>query len=52
MDTTKFENRHIGITPADLNEMLKVVGVSSLDELINRTIPSDIRLEKKLDLPE
>lgn len=52
MDTTKFENRHIGITPADLNEMLKVVGVSSLDELINQTIPSDIRLEKKLDLPE
>ena len=45
-------NRHIGITPQDEETMLRKIGVSSLDELIDRTIPSNIRLDKPLDLPE
>lgn len=32
--------------------MLRKIGVSSLDELIDKTIPSNIRLDKPLDLPE
>ena len=44
--------RHIGITPAEEEKMLKQIGVKSLDELIEKTIPSDIRLQKPLDLPE
>src|SRR6187402_201615 len=51
----KFESRHIGplLSTADKEtaEMLKVVGVASLDELIDQTIPKNIRLKKSLNLP-
>ncbi|WP_080904382.1 aminomethyl-transferring glycine dehydrogenase [Parabacteroides sp. Marseille-P3160] len=52
MDTTKFANRHIGISEGDLPEMLQAIGVKSLDELIDQVIPSDIRLQHPLMLPE
>lgn len=45
-------NRHIGITPQEEETMLRKIGVGSLDELIDKTIPSNIRLDKPLDLPE
>ena len=52
MDTNKFSNRHIGVTTdEDKAAMLKAIGVNSLDELIEQTIPSDIRLKKPLNLP-
>ena len=41
--------RYIPNTPEDMNEMLKVIGVSSLDELF-QTIPKKCRLDKPLDL--
>ena len=48
----KFMDRHIGVTnPADLAEMLKVIGVESVDELISQVIPESIRLKKPLALP-
>ncbi len=48
----KFMDRHIGVTnPADLAEMLKVIGVESVDELISQVIPDSIRLKKPLALP-
>ena len=50
MATEKFYTRHIGPRESDLNEMLTVCGVSSLDELIEQTIPNKIRLKKELDL--
>ena len=43
--------RHIGPRPEDIENMLKVVGVSSLDELIEQTVPESIRLKKTLYLP-
>lgn len=52
MDTNKFVNRHVGIAEEDVPSMLQSVGVQSLDELIDQTIPSDIRLNKTLNLPE
>ena len=52
MDTNKFVNRHVGIQEKDLPEMLQAIGAESLDELINQTIPADIRLKQPLDLPE
>jgi len=52
MDTNKFANRHIGITSKDIPAMLQAIGVSSVDELIAQTIPADIRLEKRLNLPD
>jgi len=40
MDTNKFSNRHIGVTTDDDKAaMLKAIGVNSLDELIEQTIP-------------
>ena len=39
-----FANRrHIGPSPAEMEEMLKVVGVKTLDELIDQTVPASIR---------
>lgn len=46
-----FANRrHIGPSPAEMEEMLKVLGVSSLDELIDQTVPESIRQENPLEL--
>jgi len=52
MENEKFHTRHIGINEADEKIMLDKIGVSSLDELINQTIPSDIRLKGRLNLPK
>lgn len=51
-DRERFEHRHNSATPADIRTMLDTIGVSSLDELINNTIPESIRLQKPLNLPE
>ena len=48
-----FANRrHIGPSPIEMEDMLRVVGVSTLDELIDETVPADIRRDTVLDLPE
>ncbi len=45
-----FANRrHIGPSPEEMAEMLKVVGVKSLDDLIAETVPKDIRQAEPLD---
>jgi len=49
--TDKFEKRHNGPSEAELQEMLKTVGVSTIDELIEQTIPEKIRMQHELDLP-
>lgn len=48
----KFEERHIGPSTDEVQEMLAFLGVSSLDELIDQTIPSQIRLKERLNLPK
>lgn len=50
MNTYSFASRHIGPRDSDLQEMLKTVGVDSLDQLIYETLPDDIRLKEDLDL--
>ena len=50
-DHDVFQSRHIGPDAADTSEMLAVVGASSLDSLIDETIPTRIRLTAPLDLP-
>ena len=40
-----FEPRHIGPNEAQTKEMLNTIGVSTLDELIEQTVPPHIRLE-------
>lgn len=48
----KFTDRHIGPDEKEINEMLEVVGASSLEELISETIPAQIRNKKELNLDE
>lgn len=53
MITNNFMPRHIGtMNPEDEKKMLKVIGVSSLDELIDKTVPAAIRLKEPMPLPE
>ena len=44
-----FANRrHIGPSPLETKEMLDIVGANDLDDLIEQTIPVDIRQKKPL----
>jgi len=52
MNNELFLNRHLGPADSDLDKMLKVIGVNSIDQLIDETIPENIRLQKEIDLPE
>jgi glycine dehydrogenase len=45
-----LQNRHIGINEDDIEKMVKKVGVKSIDELIDKTIPANIRLKAPLDM--
>ncbi|HKZ33278.1 MAG TPA: aminomethyl-transferring glycine dehydrogenase [Vicinamibacteria bacterium] len=46
-----FADRHIGPDSAETAEMLRVLGLGSLDELVARTVPAAIRLKHPLTLP-
>jgi glycine dehydrogenase len=48
----EFEGRHIGPSPSETEQMLKVIGVSSIDQLIDQTIPANIRLSGKPGIGE
>jgi glycine dehydrogenase len=47
----QFVNRHNGPRADDIAAMLRKIGASSVDELINQTVPASIRLKKPLNLP-
>jgi len=47
---TKFEQRHIGLSSRDVETMLHTVGVASMEELIEQTVPASIRLAVPLAL--
>ena len=46
----KFVDRHVGPNEEEISKMLSAIGVSSLDELIDKTVPASIRLKEKLQL--
>jgi glycine dehydrogenase len=48
----QFVNRHIGPNESELIEMLKTIGVDSLETLIDETIPDSIRMKGDMNLPE
>lgn len=52
MLSDKFVYRHIGPRDHEVPGMLKTVGINSLDQLIERTVPKSIMLDKPLRLPE
>ncbi|MFZ5482106.1 MAG: aminomethyl-transferring glycine dehydrogenase [Myxococcota bacterium] len=49
--TDAFARRHIGPQGAARDAMLATLGASSLDALIDRTVPASIRTSRPLDLP-
>ncbi|WP_028867253.1 aminomethyl-transferring glycine dehydrogenase [Psychromonas arctica] len=51
-DQQEFATRHNGPNPAQQKRMLDTIGATSLDQLIDQTVPAAIRLPKKLNLAE
>ncbi len=47
-----FSTRHIGPNEAEKVSMLKKIGVSSIEELIDKTIPPHIRLNRELNISD
>jgi glycine dehydrogenase len=47
-----FSSRHIGPSDTDRKEMLKLLGVTSVETVISQTIPSAIRFTGTMDIPE
>jgi glycine dehydrogenase len=47
---TTFARRHIGPSPRDIKAMLETVGATSLDALMDETLPASIRQRKPLQL--
>jgi glycine dehydrogenase len=52
MRTDKFVERHIGPNVEEVKKMLTKISASSIDELLQETIPASIRLDNPLDLEE
>jgi glycine dehydrogenase len=50
--SSEFIGRHIGPNEAETKEMLSEIGMSSIEELIDKTIPRGIRLQEDLNVPE
>ena len=48
----QFTHRHIGPRTSDVALMLEKIGASNLEALIDQTIPSSIRMETPLALPD
>ena len=46
-----FTQRHIGPNPDDIQQMLDTLGISNLDDLIDKTVPQAIRFQQELKLP-
>ena len=47
----EFQQRHIGPNEQEMHDMLAVIGAKSIDELVARAMPADIRLKDPLVLP-
>ncbi|KAF4025374.1 hypothetical protein G4228_017412 [Cervus hanglu yarkandensis] len=47
-----FARRHIGPGDKDQKEMLQALGLASVDELIEKTIPASIRLKRPLKMDD
>ena len=47
-----FTRRHIGPNSSELNKILSTIGVTSVEQLLEQTIPEKIRLKNDLNIPE
>ena len=50
INNNSFASRHIGPRNNDIKDMLKVINCDSLDELIKKTVPSNILIDSSLKL--
>jgi glycine dehydrogenase len=50
-DLGRFSRRHLGSHQEGIAGMLQSLGCGSLEELISKTVPEEIRLRRPLDLP-
>jgi len=46
----RFAARHLGPRESDHASMLEAVGVDSIDDIVRKTVPSQILLDRALDL--
>ncbi|MGF7232481.1 aminomethyl-transferring glycine dehydrogenase [Arachidicoccus sp.] len=49
--STEFQRRHIGPNAQETEQMLAAIGIASIQELTNKTIPENIHFENELVLP-
>jgi glycine dehydrogenase len=47
----EFQGRHLGPNNQDTTQMLQTIGVSGIEELIQKTVPASIRMKEDLNLP-
>lgn len=52
LEVHKFANRHIGPSESEIKQMLDNLDLQTLDQLIDQTIPEQIRLKRDLKLPK
>jgi len=52
LQNQEFATRHIGPDAHETKEMLHAIGVGSMDELIGRTVPAAIRMNRPLAIPQ
>ena len=48
----EFANRHIGPNEQETKQMLDLIGLASLDELIDKAIPASIRNKQEIDITQ
>jgi len=51
MISDDFSSRHIGPSDKDIKKMLDIMGLDSIEKLLNETIPKTIRLKEPLKIP-
>jgi len=47
-----LKNRYIGLSDSDKQQLLLAIGADSISQLLDETMPKNIRLTQPLDLPE
>ena len=50
-NNAEFIQRHIGPNHDDTQKMLSIIGLKSVDELISKTVPENIRSKKAMEIP-
>jgi glycine dehydrogenase len=50
-NNAEFIQRHIGPNNDDTQKMLSIIGLKSVDELISKTVPENIRSKKAMEIP-